>query len=265
MRFTLACLLVLLAACSSSSERPGDADAGRDAGSAAIDAGPTPDAGPRDSGGAPTDGGSTTDMDGSILPPYDGGDPFGDAGALGPPEWVDLTILTDGSMCPALIACGGDEVGTWDVSGGCFEIPEPMMLMRCPGAELRDARGRARGRVVFDGAFAHRIAQSEVTATVFIPAICASFVGGCGMVETQIRMTFPDSRCVEDAAGDCNCAIRQTNVIDQRDAYTIEMNQIVGTSSGKRWDYCVEGTTLRYRDVSPMGMREPGTIELTRR
>ena len=264
MRFTLASILVVLLACSSSTERPpGDPDAGTvDTGPAmGLDSGPrpTPDAGPR------SDSGPAGGMDGSILPPIDGGDPFGDAGALGPPEWSDLTILVDGTMCPVLEACGGDEVGTWDVSGGCFEVPPPMMLMRCPGAELRNARGRARGRVAFDGAFAHRVAQSEVSVQAYIPSLCAAFVGGCPTVEMQLRMSFPDSACVEDAAGDCLCEIRQTNVIDQRDAYTIEMNQIVGTSTGKRWDYCVEGTTLRYRDVSPMGMREPGTIELTRR
>lgn len=244
-----------------------------DAGPSGIDAGTTPevDAGSEpevDAGPAPMDAGAPLDAgarsDGSILPPSDaGGDElFGDAGALGPPAWVPIDVLTEGT-CDALEACGGDEVGTWDVSGGCVEVPVPEDLMRCPGAAFTRAEGRARGRVTFTGTTAVRLGQSEVEVEVFLPSLCASFIGGCAALETMIRMATPDSACVTEGTGDCRCVVRQASTIDESGAYTIEGDSIVAPP--KRWDYCVEGSTLTYEDVSETGEREPGTLELTRR
>lgn len=269
--------LGLLVACGDSHS------AGVDAG---IDAGGEPDAGPaeidaaRDAGAEDLDGAaqldayapddaftrrdaSRTDDGGPILPPLDAGDPFGDAGALGPPAWVDLEVLYDGTMCPALEPCGGDVVGTWDVRGGCVEVPVPMELMRCPGAGVTRATGRARGRVTFDGSTAHRIAQSEVIVDIFVPGLCASFVGGCAAIESQIRMRIDDARCVEDRA-DCVCSIRRVQTIDEADGYRIEGSQIVSATTGTRWDYCVEGDVLRYEEVTAGSTPAP-IIELGRR
>ncbi|MBX3248530.1 MAG: hypothetical protein KF901_15240 [Myxococcales bacterium] len=251
---------------------PGDVDAGGggtdsgggevDSGGGEVDAGDGMDAGTGMDAGSGMDAG-TVDA-GPILPDYDAGNPFGDAGTLGPPEWADLTIHTDGTECDALDPCGGNEVGTWDVSGGCVEVPVPADLMRCPGATI-SASGRARGRVVFDGEVAVRRAQAEIEASIFIPSICALFAGGCGAIEDGLRMASEMSRCVTTASSDCLCALRVVNVIDDGDAYTIEGNQIVSAALSKRWNYCVEGGELRYEDVSESGEREPGIIELTRR
>ena len=213
-----------------------------------------------DTGGGGTDAGERAD--GSLLPPTDVGDPFGDTGTVGPPAWVPVEVLTDGTPCPELVACGGDEVDTWDVTGGCFDLPIGEMLSACPGATL-SASGRARGRVTFTGTVANRIAQSEVTALAFVPAFCADFLGGCSAVQDLMRMQVMDSVCVDVGDG-CDCEARLITTIDDGDAYTIEGNEIVSTASGKRWEYCVTGDELRYRDVSPMGMVEPGIINLGR-
>lgn len=201
---------------------------------------------------------------GSVLPPLDATSPFGDAGPLGDPAWVPLTVLTDGSTCTPLAPCGGDITGTWDVGGGCFEVPLGMALMRCPGA-TSSGSGRSRGRVSFDGTIAHRVAQSEIDVQVTIPAICASFVGGCAAIETQMRMQVPDAACVTQTDMSCLCQARVTNVIDDTDGYTTSGNEIIGTASGKHWAYCVSGDALTYQDVSSTGMHEPGIIDLTRR
>jgi len=42
----------------------------------------------------------------------------------------------------------------------------------------------------------------------------------------------------------------------------IDADQIVSTTSGKRWDYCITAGQMRYRDVSTSGSTEPGIIEL---
>lgn len=266
---------IVAAGCGDDDGTPAPVDSGlrADAGGGGGDSGPGGDAGGPgvDAGGLDVDGGVTT-MDagmvsadgGTILPGYDAGDPFGDAGALGPPEWVAMDVRTGDPMCPALVACGGVVEGTWDVGGACIDIPIPTAIMDCPGATV-SATGRARGRVTFAAGFATRTAQSEVEVSIYVPALCAAFVGGCTGIESAIQMAVPDSACVTTAAGDCNCLARQTGTIDDMDAYTTTATQIVGTTSGKHWDYCIETDTLRYHDVSTSGMLEPGVISLTRR
>jgi hypothetical protein len=250
---------------------------------------PPPDAGMADMGGGGGDmgggdvdmGGGDVDMGGGdvdmgardlgadagpVLPPLDAGMPFGDAGMLGEPAWVDLTVLTDGTSCPDLVPCGGDVLGTWDVTGGCFAAPLPRELMMCPGARVAGS-GRARGRVTFADGIARRLAQTEVTVTAFIPAFCATVAGGCMAIEdlARSRAGGAEVACRTVGRGDCDCAIRQVQLIDDGDLYTTMGNQIVSTTSGKRWDYCVSGESMRYEDVSPSGAREPGVVSLGRR
>lgn len=237
-------------------------DAGTDAAPPAEDAYVVPDA----SGGIPFDAGHdaapTPDV-GTVLPPIDAGNPFGDSGTLGDPVWVPLDVLVDGSTCPALTPCGGDIVGTWDVGGGCFAVDLSAVMM-CPGATVSGS-GMGRGRVVFDGTLAHRVAQSEVDVIVTVPALCAGFVGGCSGIETRIQMATPDAACATQTDGSCLCQARQTTTIDDVDTYTTSGDEIIGGASGKHWAYCVSGTTLRYEDVSSTGTREPGIVELTMR
>lgn len=274
---SLAALLVSLAGCGGGTAPADDAGAGPglDTGASDLDAfvAARDDAFVvvADDASSVSDDASSSDdarrMDsGTILPTYDGGDPFDDDGGLGDPAWVSVEVLTDGTSCPPLVACGGDVVGTWDVTGGCFELPIEGELSRCPGAAVTRREGQARGRVTFDGAFARRVAQSEVLVEITVPAICASIVS-CATIESTIRSSgAPDSVCVTEADGSCRCAARQVSAIDDADGYTIEGNQIVSATLGRRWDYCIDGTSLRYEDVTPGATtREPGIIELGRR
>jgi len=238
----------------------------------------TPDAAPMDVAtpmdvAAPMDAAAPPDVtpdvapagDGPLLPPTDAPPLLNDAGALGEPPWVALEVRTTTS-CPPLAPCGGVVAGTWDVAGGCFDLPVPADLMRCPGARVTRATGRARGRVTFGPIIADRAAQWEVEAELAVPAVCASFVGGCAGLQAAVRGAFPDSACAaEGAAGDCRCAVRQTGALRDGDGYTTRDNQIVSATAGRRWNYCVTGDRLRYRDASAAEPREPGTIELLRR
>lgn len=216
----------------------------------------TPDAAAPD--GSTLDG-STPDgstPDGSVVWPDGCGAPT--------PEWTPLTVGEPGT-CEDFVACGGDIVGAWDLSGGCFEVAIMDALADCPGAAVTRREGRGRGCVEFgaDGQ-AHRVAESEVEIDLFVPALCAGFVS-CATIESQIRLTGVAADCPVDSDGGCRCAARLDTRIDQRDGYTTEADEIVGTVSGKRWQYCVAGDVLSYIDTSPSGMLEPGTVELTRR
>jgi len=230
-----------------------------------IDSGGT-DAGGIDSGGVDgggVDGGGTDG--GGVDATADAPVSWPDSGSeLPPPEWAALTVGPAGS-CDALTPCGGDVVGTWDVSGGCFEVDIESAISMCPGAMVTRREGRGRGRVVFrsDG-FAHRVADAEVEADLFVPEICARFYS-CAMIEAAMASFVTSASCTTEMTGDCNCTARQVTHIDDADAYTIEGNEIVSSTSGKRWQYCIEGDVLRYQDTSPSGPMEPGIPELTRR
>ena len=252
---------------------PVDVGAPVDAGSvvdvvAVADAGAPMDvaAPPPDLGTTPADVPSATDA-GSILPPWDSGPAPVDPGTLGTPAWAALTLRVGGG-CTAAATCGGDVVGTWDVAGGCFDLPVPAELMRCPGAAVTGATGRARGRVAFTATTATRWSQWETEAEVSIPALCAAVAGGCGAVQALVRMAIPDSACVTAAGGACQCAVRQTGSLNDVDTYTVAAGQIVSTHSAKRWNYCITpgaATHLVYDDASTSGVREPGVIDLLRR
>lgn len=204
-----------------------------------------------------------TPADAGLLPPSDLGAFPRDSG-LGDPPWVPVDVRTM-MACEPLMACGGDVVGTWDVSGGCIEVPLGEALGRCPGARVTRAEGRARGRVTFTGAVAIRAAQWSAEVEVFVPALCASFVGGCAGIQAAMRAVSPTAVCAAEGIGDCRCAARQTGELSDGDGYTTSRDQIVSATLQRRWDYCVRGARLRYRDASPTGPREPGIIELTRR
>jgi len=125
--------------------------------------------------------------------------------------------------------------------------------------------GRGRGCVDFGaGGIAHRVAESQVDIDLFVPALCASLVS-CATIESRIRARGLDASCPADATGNCNCTAHYNTSIDDTDGYTTASNEIIGTVSGKHWEYCVAGTQLNYRDTSPSGAREPGIIELTKR
>ena len=215
-----------------------------------------------DAGGAgPVDGASEVDAGRDLRP--DAGTPFGDAGPLGLPEWVPLEVGEPGT-CDELEPCGGDVHGTWDVAGGCFEVAIEDTLSRCPGAEVTRREGEARGRVVFGDTRAHRVAQARVEIDIFFPEICARYYS-CDMLEAAMAAAATEAWCDTEPTGDCRCTARYVSEIDDRDLYTTESNEIVSTSSGKRWAYCIDGDTLRYEDTSPSEPREPGIVTLERR
>lgn len=182
---------------------------------------------------------------------------------LGEPPWVDVDLRTSGS-CPALNRCGGEVLGTWEVSGVCLEVPIEGALAQCPGARVTRRSGRARGRVTFGDRVALRRAEWSAEVQVLIPAVCAAFVGGCPGIQAAVRNVAPDTTCAATTLGDCECTARQAGGLNDADGYTTEGGQIVSATLMRRWDYCIDGDALRYRDVSAREPREPGVITLRR-
>jgi hypothetical protein len=143
-------------------------------------------------------------------------------------------------------------------------VVTPEDLAMCPGGEIRSAMARTRGRVTFDGAIATRSAETEVDAEIFVPRICTIFAGGCDAIEANLRMSTPDTDCSLDAASNCVCMLHQVSSFMERVRYSTTATQIV-FATGRRWNYCIRGDEMTYRDVSTRVTPEGGVIELGRR
>ncbi len=207
---------------------------------------------------------AVTDDGGGIDAGFDGAVEWPEGCGTPEPEWVDLTVGEPGT-CDDFTACGGDIVGSWDVRGGCLEVAIMDALSDCPGADVTRREGRGRGCVTFgEDGFATRVADAIVEVDLFVPSSCAAFVS-CASIESQIAATGVDVSCPVDDVGNCLCTTRVVSRIDNRDAYRTEGDEIVSTTGGKRWEYCVDGEDLTYVDTSPTGPREPGIVDLRRR
>jgi len=247
MRFlVIVCALVL--ACGGDDDVVGDAGARTGVDAGAVDGADSGSPAVTDAGAA-NDGGST--------PTIDAGPDFCDS-----PAAFGIEVVEPGE-CDALVPCGGDLVGTWDFSGGCVEVPIEEAVMRCPGATVVRREGTATGCVTFTPTIARRVATGSVEVEAFFPALCTAFFS-CDMLQSTFRMTAPDTECTEDDSG-CTCLARLAIEIDDTDFYRSEGNQIVSTTSGRRWDYCIEGDALSYTDATVGTTREPGIYDLASR
>jgi hypothetical protein len=217
-------------------------------------------------GGGGTDSGTdaTTATDGSkaetsapVDAPFDG---FIDA-----PE-VTLTFGT----CDTFTPCGGDEKGSWKVSGGC--LSDSFLAAAadaCAGFTTSNETIKAKGIVTADGTTIIRRTEVKLTAKAFIPLSCAP--GGfnnCNAIAAgaQFQYGFDKATCVANDAGDgCNCDIEETASENATDTYTKSGNTIT-TSDGETFDYCVAGSKLTYTQTSASGNQAPLPlfIELTK-
>jgi hypothetical protein len=215
--------------------------------------------GPVDSGPetATTDANKPDTAGGPVDAPFDG---FIDA-----PE-VELTFGT----CAAFTACGGDEVGSWKVSGGClsdsFLAPAQDA---CAGFTTSNETIKAKGIVTADGTNIVRRTQVTLTAKAFIPLSCAP--GGfnnCNAIAAgaQFQYGFDKATCVANDAGDgCNCDIQETLAENATDTYTKSGNTLT-TGNGDTFDYCVASGKLTYTQTNSQGNQPPYPlfIELTK-
>lgn len=191
---------------------------------------------------------------GPVDPPdFDSGPPD----PTDPPEPSDFDApITFAASCPAFEPCGGDVGGRWEYRSVCVAEDFAELTEACPGATV-EASGTARGAVEFALGFVGRDVTTHVETTIHVPAECA--IAGCDTIETAIGM---GATCAPAAGGTCDCTIIDDSRFADTDGYTIAGNQIV-LENGTRYDYCVEGGTLRYRELGD-SPSEPGTASLGR-
>lgn len=213
---------------------------GSETSSSSSSSGGTQDSGPETS--TTTDSGPTDSGGGSKLDvKFDGN--------IDAPE-VAITFGT----CPQFTPCGGDEKGSWKVTGGCLS-DEVLADAKnaCAGFTTSNETIKAKGIVTADGANVIRQTQVKFSAKAHIPASCAAQAGGnCQLVAlgAQAQLGFDKATCVDADGGDgCDCDVEDTITEATADTYTKSGNTIT-TGSGDTFDYCVAGTKLSYTQTN---------------
>lgn len=190
-------------------------------------------------------------------------------GFIDAPE-VTLTYGT----CATFRPCGGDEKGSWKVTGGCLsdEVLTDAKTA-CPGLTTKDEVIKAKGIVTADGTTILRRTQVTLKAKAFIP-----FSGQCAAttncqllaVGAQSQLGFDKVTCTTAAdggtTGGCDCDIEETQRDNVTDTYTKAGNTIT-TSANDTFDYCVAGSKLTYTQTNTTGggaAAFPLFIELTK-
>lgn len=182
-------------------------------------------AGGGDGGGGGSDGSSAAD---SSKP----------AGGEGP--------ITFAASCPTLSACGGAVEGAWDYAGGCVENAFDDLKQACPSLQVQSAAGTVKGSVTFASGTVTRKASSHVSGTLVLPAAC-TLGASCSVVEKQLQKTVATAACAPAGNG-CSCAVTADSAIDDADSYTVQGTKVV-TGGGQQYDYCVQGSGLKYKEL----------------
>jgi hypothetical protein len=156
--------------------------------------------------------------------------------------------------CPTFTPCGGDEVGSWKVSGGC--LSDAILTdakTACPGFTTSNEVIKAKGTVDLDGTNVVQHTSVKLTADAFIP-----FAGDCAATTNcqllaagaKLQLGFDQATCTDHAGGGgCDCTVEKTNTTNANDSYTKSSNTIT-TGGGDSYDYCVAGSKLTYTQTS---------------
>lgn len=188
-----------------------------------------------------SDGGGGTDVEPSTS---DAGSDSGSS--IDAPE-VEFTY----GACPAPTPCGGDPKGTWRfAAGGCVaELTTDM----CPDVVVSKSSIKARGIIAVGEGTLERRMEATTSGTVEIPASCMNGQP-CNLAPLILTAQPPtgpgfDTATCKDLGTDgaCECEVTKNVTDTSSTTYTVAGNTIT-TDDGKTYDYCVEGSTMKYRD-----------------
>ncbi len=174
-----------------------------------------------------------------------------------------------GAACPSVSPCGGDVVGTWQVTQACLSGTEDLNST-CPGASASITSSFA-GTVIYssNNTYTSMITGSGTTQFHY-PGACLPTGYTCTQF-SQLLMSvgsYSSVDCAPDAAGVCNCdAVTSSLPSDESGTFTtsgVALTTMHGgsTSSGT---YCVQGNVM-YQMQAPGdgGTQATGVVVLRR-
>ena len=160
-----------------------------------------------------------------------------------------------GGSCGKVAACGGDIVGTWNITDSCASITSAPTIMGCPNATAQNAMVTASGTSTFnsDGTYTSDLTESA-SETVVIPMSCL-MAGGmtvtCDQLSAALNVAVmgdagTTASCTTSGSS-CNCAIGGSGRSTHRmGTYSVSGNTITTMSGGttSSADFCVQGSEL---------------------
>ena len=172
-----------------------------------------------------------------------------------------------GSQCGGNSSCGGNVVGSWDISELCFQQAASMVSGSCPGAQI-DASGlRESGTIAFQGDLTYSsTAVISGSITEIIPTTCFSSGGitpSCDQLNSLLQtfvqgdMSFSSASC-QNAQGGCACTFQlspQTNT--ETGSYSTAgavLTTLPNSGTASSASYCVQGSTMTVADMNMAGM-----------
>jgi hypothetical protein len=224
----------------------------------------------QDTGGGDSDEtGSTADGDADADTDADGdsdGDADGDTDADGDAD-ID---------CTDVIPCGGDVVGTWNVTSSCLAVSGPVDMSSLGLGAVCDATVTGALEVAgtwtanADGTYSDGTTTSG-TETIELTADCLSISGTtitCDRVDIPMAaIGYAEVSCIDNpATSGCTCS----TVIDQAGGlglapispsdigtYRVSGSRLTITAGEQEYDYCVHGTAL---GMIPVSTGRTGTL-----
>ena len=162
-----------------------------------------------------------------------------------------------GGGCGTASACGGDVVGTWQVSSSCLSVEGSAMMgtMSCPGATTSTSGTKITGTMTYnaDKSYSSNLTMSG-NMVVTLPASCLTQQGvtiTCAQLQQALsgtaNATFSSATCT-DSGGGCACTLALTALTSsETGTYSTAAGVLTQTdSSGAPNDsnYCVQGSKL---------------------
>jgi len=172
------------------------------------------------------------------------------------------------ASCGALEPCGGDPVGTWKLTGGCFD--DAIVTMSYQEATCASATATAKitssaGTVQFkaDRTYVVTGFMASTVVTVDFPATCLNGIT-CADIQSTFRASPSTASATCTGTSTCQCMVPlQGDTTSESGTYVINGTSLDTTpSDGSDPDtisYCVKGNTLHLieldttMNMGPMG------------
>lgn len=176
------------------------------------------------------------------------------------------------SRCSDAKGCGGDVVGTWNVTASCLsatgQVDLSMLGLNCKSVSIDESLNVTGTWVAMaDGTYSDKT-TTKGSVQFAVPAVCLRLAGtvvSCSVVAPVFEaLGYGSTTCKDAAGGGCTCAtavnqLGGLGVISEsastRGTYKTSGNGLTldGTN---RYNYCASGTQLT---LSPQGTNPPAT------
>jgi hypothetical protein len=169
-----------------------------------------------------------------------------------------------GGSCGKVQPCGGNVVGNYSISGGCFDNAALSMQlgMQCPGATVNISGLNVSGNGSFNTDLTYSITETiSASLSETIPTSCLT-TGGvtvtCAQLDQEIQAvliqspgTYQSAHCAGSSA--CTCTfVLAPQTTSETGTYTTSGTTITttdSTGSPSSGSYCVQGNELHMLQV----------------